>query len=1824
MAEHQTSLLQFGQAHWTFDVLADDGPTPFGVVIDLDRMDCSPMVANNQMIHYDVDAREFSRIILSCLVPYRWTRCNVHPIGYFAFVDTREVITAHTFPLFSVPRKFIPLVLGKSYTEPSARAYLESLLIGIQDAVGAIQYERKGSSLHCFLSLFIEDRLRFYYVELAGTATCMTVVNAIVISSNLADLYVQGDDDIIDMDPKALLERLVSDLASLEDYAGLHPYEAFDVVPQSGLTPPRQKLCRMAGAKSSNSPGHQPVFPIPPEPLDNEGRRKARDLTKKRRRDAKANRNIFRPQGFFDILHPKVQVDEELQDTLETFTDHAEKFNGHLPELKRMLGELTSNGIQVKVGLDTSVIHVPALIGLVSVAYMANSEGGNWKGALAAYGVSYVSTCAYSHRDWLMTKLGKIFSKDRVVVSPQSFDFSLIEELSGAILGYLALISAKAHVATSGKIASIAKSLSTFDRTKTGLSNAVAFGVRLVERLINWFRDNVLGLPRISLLESSIPELQSWTNKVDIVADEAHRGVLYINSANSARIHALKMEGNQLSAKKFSASDSAQVRSALNTYLHTLRKISIPFDQANFTGNGARMEPVVVLLSGVPGIGKTWALLPLIMDVLREVLPPDRLAALKDDFNNEIFARYPETKFWEGYRGQMACIFDDFGQARDMAGQPDNEYVELIRAANIFPYLLHMAGIEAKGCTNFNSRLLFCTTNTVNFDPRSITEPEAVMRRFDIIVSVYPKAEYCVDPEASRPNRRLDKKLAGPRFSEDIYEFCIKKADGCTIGHDVLETLTFRELRDRIVKMYLERSKRADDYIADLSARAHDLLFEPQGAENSTVQMEELTQFDSAFDASCAPEDLSSATLEDLLAEPVDQPPQLMNPVDLYRFLKGKQDFDVPAYELSMKTLGYRSPGHVHIYTWMAYRRNPSAFMECVDRSPPLLPKLVFKLAHFSNPQAAPPPDDLGNLAIARRTLHGYWEKAKSFLIQMKDKFMWLSEWQRCCVIGSILGLGIRCILDKYDMLPTWCGSKPAQSSDASPESGGPRDRQPKFSVAKVKPSPSFRPEGGLDETAQGMVNKAIVKCSYRMTVPAMDNKQLGYATFVKGKIMVMPWHFVAQLRALVDEYVEDTDQIIMENSTSGSKRPVTIRQVLDGVIEDPELLKRDLCLVDLDLHQHPDITSYFVQEKQLTFSVIPSTLYGLRKNPDGVWSAHAPARREKSQFVNSDLGDYTVQDVLKYHMPTVAGDCGALLVAQSPGFGPGKFLGFHVAGSQNAIGFSSIVTYEILMRALERAPPQLPPPVNGDLFNPQCAEFPVEGHFLPLVKIDQAVSQPMRSRIVPSVFHNLWTESPYAPPRLRPFMDDGQMKDPALMAIQRYGVDPVLVDPLPLKLAADYIASQTAHHVVGGRNPDPRILTFEEAVLGLPEEKYCKSIPRGTSAGYPYILKEKPGHRGKERFFGKEADFDLNTKECAQLKKECLEIIEKARNGERSEVVYVDFLKDETRKHERVKQGNTRLISAAPVAYTIVCRMYFLSFVMAVMSAHLMVGIGVGVNCYSNDWDLLARSLKSKGLNIIAGDFKGFDTSHFEVLANFVLVIIERYYNGCEPSVREVLFTDLTNSVHIIRDLIYQWCLGRLPSGHPLTAIFSSFMNRILYVACWIVLHPNGEAGLSDFDRHVYLCTYGDDSICSVSDWALEFFNYRTIAKVMSSFGYTYTDEMKTSEDEGPLARSLDQVTFLKRHFRYEPIVGRYVAPLRLEAIIEMLYWTQRGHNGAEISRANVENALRELSLHDRSTFESWAPKVIAASRELLDFHPAIVDYRALQRIACGLQVVW
>jgi len=72
----------------------------------------------------------------------------------------------------------------------------------------------------------------------------------------------------------------------------------------------------------------------------------------------------------------------------------------------------------------------------------------------------------------------------------------------------------------------------------------------------------------------------------------------------------------------------------------------------------------------------------------------------------------------------------------------------------------------------------------------------------------------------------------------------------------------------------------------------------------------------------------------------------------------------------------------------------------------------------------------------------------------------------------------------------------------------------------------------------------------------------------------------------------------------------------------------------------------------------------------------------------------------------------------------------------------------------------------------------------------------------------------------------------------------------------------------------------------------------------------------------------------------------------------------------------------------------------------------------------------------------------------------------------------------------------------------------------------------------------------------------------------------------------SLEEASFLKRGFRYEPLVNRYVAPLDLDTVLQLPYFTKKGDDGS-ILDANIRLCLQELSLHGEDVWNEWYPRI-------------------------------
>jgi len=162
------------------------------------------------------------------------------------------------------------------------------------------------------------------------------------------------------------------------------------------------------------------------------------------------------------------------------------------------------------------------------------------------------------------------------------------------------------------------------------------------------------------------------------------------------------------------------------------------------------------------------------------------------------------------------------------------------------------------------------------------------------------------------------------------------------------------------------------------------------------------------------------------------------------------------------------------------------------------------------------------------------------------------------------------------------------------------------------------------------------------------------------------------------------------------------------------------------------------------------------------------------------------------------------------------------------------------------------------------------------------------------------------------------------------------------------------------------------------------------------------------------------------------------------------------------------------------------------------------------------------------------------------------------------------------------------------MTAFVNTIYNHLAFRLCWSFLVQEGYEGQKSFNHHVYLVAMGDDNVFSVSSTYLDKFNEFTLPEAMSRIGLTYTPETKGVV--GTNLRDISQVEFLKRSFRYDHCTCRYLAPLRLDVVLEIPYWTKDDPSLHETVVAdNVRVSLEELSLYPRDTYVQFARPLIS-----------------------------
>lgn len=1345
--------------------------------------------------------------------------------------------------------------------------------------------------------------------------------------------------------------------------------------------------------------------------------------------------------------------------------------------------------------------------------------------------------------------------------------------LTDSIVLFLGYMYAPETLSDKGKLL---KYIGDIGRSHGGTETIVNSIVRITQKILD-YASLYIGFESFNLVTSYIPQVDSWIKDTRNAINGIHKSKFGHTIAMYDGLVALEDRAFELLSKYGNDRKAFGVSSMIRPVLGELQRVRLFLEVEGVGQAKTRQAPVIVNFSGGSQIGKSRMMRPFVCSLLAMVLPPDQLELAMKDVDSQVYSAQPELKYDDGYCGQIVCFLDEKDLVHTDLLTAENANSRLVRWGNVFPAMMHMAGIEQKGSVYFRSKFIICTTNiekTMTAAEDSVKYPEAVANRIHFDIAVRVKQEYAT-PETQKLESKyyeLDKSKMPPggRFERDIHDYVllgrrhIEGVPGQKEYYDK-ETIGYDELLRRVAEVYKTKEMESQQTPADdLRAFDHGVKLRMQAEMDDAFPSEDPEFF----------EVMNMLTLWD-----GKNKYSMMGIVDNYRNLT-PEIIDAPdEFIVSVASEHLPEGGHRHDfvrrfggsraqafrYFFEDMKENAMAFFEAI----PCYDQFQVEYDSF-----------FGKVALKFEYIKSAFAKICIKFEQSVQKYFprfsldVLKSILTGAATAALVYYVAKAIMDRFFSSESECVEYPSQGSMSFARTTTEATKRREEYVQKTKTG-SFKAE--YSDTCMIDVYEKIWNNNYYAMSYESGSEPFGYGFFLAGNTFVFCSHYVNIFKARgYTEY-----DIYLKND----KREICVP--IATLLESKDV-GRDTALCTIK-HTvlHPNI-SHLLVDPQIFIKRGFGEAMAVRK----IGKTHVPTMVKFKVAYNMTYPDgagkeYKQPISIIYEATTAKGHCGLPLFINDPTTRAQKFIGFHVAGDGKS-GMSNIFDVP--------------------------KEFEAEASYIPntmeiVGSVSRAPHNSGESMIRRSPLFEAWGPALKAPAHLRSFTNsEGEKVSPMLRAIARYDkpilkYDQDLVDAC----ARAALAANTQYF-----KEVPMKITMEEAICGIPGVDYMEGLNRSTSPGYPWNMNHRAGFSGKERFLGKNMDIDCSGPDYEELVKQVEEAHEMLRAGKRPMFYFSDSLKDETIKKEKVYRGDTRLFCPSPIVYQILNRMYFGDFHRRFMEVRIQGEHTVGINVYSSEWDMLARKHNSFGAkNVVAGDFKSFDASQSaQILKAIGEFMIESFGDREFDSIRRLLWMNVYDSHHIFGKDIVRWCQS-LPSGDPGTTNINCLFVGTIMRMCFVKVNGDDIGALRQFSVHTKLSANGDDHLLTITDKYLSIFNQNTITTAMADFGLTYTSEDKDDLNPPP-SRPITEVTFLKRSFRYEPFYGRYCAPLKLETILEMPYWSKKKFYDT-IWRDNLENAVREMSLHEPEVFNKWVPKMCDASYRLTQYVPEIVNRKAL-----------
>lgn len=665
-------------------------------------------------------------------------------------------------------------------------------------------------------------------------------------------------------------------------------------------------------------------------------------------------------------------------------------------------------------------------------------------------------------------------------------------------------------------------------------------------------------------------------------------------------------------------------------------------------------------------------------------------------------------------------------------------------------------------------------------------------------------------------------------------------------------------------------------------------------------------------------------------------------------------------------------------------------------------------------------------------------------------------------------------------------------------------------------------------------------------------------------------------------------------------------------IITDSELtqIEGDLFLVKLRGLKFRDIRSLFAVEHVPPTAILGSVAY-IREDK-------VIAKRSSQITVkDAEWGDILVSNPLTYEWSNhCVGMCGSPVLMEHSG---GRSLvAIHIAGTSGDRAYAQLVNLQQITTAHQTLSStsatldvnseghlRLPENYNGLVAVPDrsplrfepCSGLSVYGGLK-----DYPQTRVGKSKLQSTCFihhaEELTGVKPFdsdgrplfAPPNFKHAIFEGEYVAPYNHFVKKAGVvkkslDPRIMD-VTIKALTKHIVTSLEARGVTELKPVP----LDVAQNGFPEDFYMRAMKPSTSGGFPW-----PGAKSKysdqlELSFKK--DSYMPNKD---VREQVLEQLEAYKRQEDAMPLLGAQLKDEPRAYAKVRAAKTRVFCMSPYESTLVNRMYLMPFYTLMVEFSEVFFTAIGINMHSTDVDDLIARL-SKFFKFMEGDYGGFDTSmpyDIGLGANTVIYNVLKHFGYDEDAlliVQGILSDNMYPMIVMLGAIFAAPALQ--PSGKYATAEDNSLRGLIMLLYAWVAtctregrncsLNLTQEFEVDEFFLYVLAIIYGDDLVAGVSLRAQPFFNnniYQTFCREI--YGLDYTNALKTKEMKDFLER--DEISFLKRTFRFDQDLGHWVAPLDRASIMKSICYVLPSTNVTQSEQLvdSCVSALRELFFH-------------------------------------------